>query len=201
MLPDFSPVNEGKMNILEFSKKLTAADLKAATNASIDTMLEIVRPLNDEQVAFLPIDPLADDPHAKPGEEKIGWSVAHLVVHVTASSEEWATYSSILARGLTYPAEPRLRYETEWTTVTTTAQCIQRLEESRRIRLGYLNAWPDHPNLDNQRTMSDNFVAKFGPMNAAACLLFGLKHEMGHFAQFRDAALQAQQAGQAAAAV
>lgn len=198
MLPDFSPVNEGKVNLLEFSKRMTVADLKVATNVSIDTLLEIVRPLNDAQVTFMPNDPEADDPHAKPGEEKIGWSVAHLVVHVTASSEEWATYSSILARGLTYAAEPRLRYETEWKTVTTRAQCIQRLEESRRIRLAYLDTWPDQPNLDNQRIMSDRFIEKFGPMNAAAGFLFGLKHEMGHYAQFREAARQARQAHQAA---
>lgn len=201
MLPDFSPVNDDKMNLLEYSKRLTVADLKAATNASLDAILDIVHPLNDAQVAFLPVDPEADDPYAKPGEEKIGWSVAHLVVHVTASSEEWATYSSILARGLTYAAEPRLRYETEWTKVTTRAQCIQRLEESRRIRLAYLDAWPDHPNLDNQRTMSDRFIEKFGPMNAIAGFLFGLKHEMGHYAQFREAARQAREALQDVASV
>ncbi|MEZ4670321.1 MAG: DinB family protein [Anaerolineae bacterium] len=199
MIPDFSAVNDGKMKLLEFSKNMTVADLRTATNASIDALLAIVRPLNDAQVTFMPIDPEADDPHAKPGEEHIGWSVAHLVVHVTASSEEWATYSSVLARGVNYAAEPRLRYETEWTTVTTHAQCIQRLEESRRIRLAYLDAWPDRPNLDNQRTMSDRFIERNGPMNAPACFLFGLKHEVGHHAQFREAARQAVEATQAVA--
>lgn len=200
MLLDFSPVNTGKMNLLDFSKHLTVNDLRQATNASIDTILEIVRPLNDAQVTFMPHDPDADDPHAKPGEEHIGWSVAHLVVHATASSEEWATYSSILARGLTYAAEPRLRYETEWTAMMTQAECIQRLEESRRMRLAYLDTWPDQPNLDNQRTLSDRFIEKHGPMNAAAGFLFGLKHEMGHHDQFREAARQAREAIQSAAA-
>lgn len=194
MLLDFTPVNEGKKNLHAFSEGMSVDDLKAATNASIDAILEIVKPLNDAQVLFLPNDPEADDPYAKPGEEKIGWSVAHLVVHVTASSEEAATYSSILARGIPYPSEPRLRYETEWKHVTSHAQCIQRLEESRRMRLAYLDAWPDKPNLHVQRGVSERFLEKFGPMNAPAAFLFGLKHEQGHHEQFREAARQAREA-------
>ena len=191
---DFTPVENHEMTMLQFSENFTVEDLRAATNESIDTLLKIVQGLNDTQVAFLPFDPEADDPHAKPGEEKIGWSIAHLVVHVTASSEEWATYSSFLARGIPYPAEPRLRYETEWTTVTTTAQCIQRLEESRRIRLSYLNAWPDQPNLEIKRDLSPRFIERYGQFNAAVCFLFGLKHELGHYAQFREVARQAKAA-------
>ncbi len=73
-------------------------------------------------------------------EGGVGWNVAHLVAHVTASSEEGAAVSSILARGIALEFEPRLRAEVDWTTLTTTAACIQRLEESRRIRQGYLSA-------------------------------------------------------------
>lgn len=191
---DFAPVDNHEMTLLQFSENFTVDDLRVITNESIDTLVKIVQGLNDTQVSFLPTDPDADDPYAKPGEEKIGWSIAHLVVHVTASSEEWATYSSFLARGIPYPAEPRLRYETEWKTVTTTAQCIQRLEESRRIRLGYLAAWPDKPNLEMKRELSSRFIEKFGQFNAPACVLFGLKHEFGHYAQFREVARQAKAA-------
>lgn len=198
---DFAPVENNEMTLLQFSKNFTVEDLRAITNESIDTLLKIVQGLNDTQVTFLPHDPEADDPFAKPGEEKIGWSIAHLVVHVTASSEEWATYSSFLARGIPYPAEPRLRYETEWKSVTTTAQCIQRLEESRRIRLGYLAAWPDQPNLEIKRELSPRFIEKFGQFNAPACFLFGLKHEFGHYAQFREVARQAKAATAASAGV
>jgi len=186
--------------MLQFSEHFTVEDLRVATNESIDTLLKIVRGLNDTQVAFLPVDPEADDPYAKPGEEKIGWSIAHLVVHVTASSEEWATYSSFLARGIPYPAEPRLRHETEWKTVMTTAQCIQRLEESRRIRLGYLAAWPDQPNLEIKRELSPRFIERYGQFNATVCFLFGLKHELGHYAQFREVARQAKAASEIATA-
>lgn len=191
MLPDFSLVDNKELNLLQFATNFSVDDLRSATNESIDTLLNIVKDLSDKEVTFLPVDPEADDPYAKPGEEKIGWSIAHLVVHVTASSEEWATYSGILARGIPYPAEPRIRYETEWTTVKTTAHCIQRLEESRRMRLGYLDVWPDQPNLEVLRVMSPRFVERFGHFNAPACVLFGLKHEMGHYAQFREVVRQA----------
>ncbi len=195
---DFTAVDNHELSLLEFSHQITVDNLRDATNESLDTLLEIVQGLDDAQVAFLPYDPEADDPYAKPGEEKIGWSIAHLVVHVTASSEEWATYSGFLARGLPYPAEPRLRYETEWTTVTTTAQCIQRLEESRRMRLGYLAVWPDTPNLEIKRELSPRFIELFGEFNATVCFLFGLKHELGHYAQFREVARQAKSASQTA---
>jgi hypothetical protein len=197
---DFTPVENHEMTMLQFAENFTVDDLRTATNESIDTLLKIVRALNDAQVAFLPFDPEADDPHAKPGEEKIGWSIAHLVVHVTASSEEWATYSSFLARGIPYPSEPRLRHETEWKTVTTTAQCVQRLEESRRIRLGYLNAWPDMPDLETKRDLSPRFIERNGQFNAPACFLYGLKHELGHYAQFREVARQAKAVSQVSAA-
>ncbi len=200
MILDFAPVIDNQMNMLEFSKHFSVDDLKAATNESIDTLIKIVRGLNDAQVVFLPFDPEADDPHAKPGEEKIGWSIAHLVVHVTASSEEWATYSSFLARGIPYPAEPRLRHETEWKTVTSVAQSVQRLEESRRIRLGYLAAWPDVPDLETKRELSPRFIERNGQFNAAACFLYGLKHELGHYAQFREVARQAKAAFQVSTA-
>ena len=67
----------------------------------IDEMLNLIRDLKDAQVVFV-----ASDPQAEGG---IGWNVAHLIVHVTASSEENAAVSSILARGIDYPFEPRLR--------------------------------------------------------------------------------------------
>lgn len=191
MLIDFSAVDNHEKTMLQFGNDITVATMRAATNESIDTLLKIVSGLTDEQATFLPLDPEADDPHAKPGEEKIGWSIAHLVVHVTSSSEEWATYSGILARGIAYPAEPRLRYETEWTTVKTTAHCIQRLEESRRLRLACLDMWPDQPNREILRELSPRFTERFGQLNAAACFLFGLKHELGHYAQFREVVRQA----------
>lgn len=186
MAIDFKPVEAGEQGLLEYASQFTVDELRQATNDSIDYLLSLVADLQDADITFDPIDELADDPHAKPGEEKIGWGMGHLVAHVTSTSEEWAAYSSILARGVPYPAEPRLRYETPWQDVDTVAKAVQRLEESRRIRLGYLDTWPDAPNLELKRELSPKFTAIFGEMNAPTCLLFGLKHEIGHYAQFRD---------------
>jgi hypothetical protein len=124
----------------------------------------------------------------------VGWNAAHLIAHVTASSEENVAISSILARGIDYPFEPRLRAETDWTTLTTTAGYIQRLEESRRMRQGYLSAWLDQPVLDTHRSLPDGFAAMVGPMNALAAALMGLVHEAGQFAQLREIIAQAQAA-------
>jgi hypothetical protein len=127
-------------------------------------------------------------------EDSIGWNAAHLIAHVTASSEENAAISSILARGIDYPFEPRLRVEVDWTTLTTTAACLQRLEESRRFRQGYLSAWPDQPRLDTHRTLPAGFAERVGPMNAIGAYLLGLIHEAGQFTQLREIIRQAQAA-------
>lgn len=197
----FAPVNSGSMKLLAFAARFSVDNLRAATNASVDAMLDLIAPLSDADVVFEPHDPDAHDPFAVAGEEHIGWNIAHLIAHVTASSEEWAAYSSILARGIVYPAEPRLRYETPWKDITTKDQCVQRLEESRRIRLACLDAWPDAPRLDVLRELSPRFVERFGQMNAPACFLFGLRHEVEHLPQLIEAARQARAASAVAASV
>lgn len=188
-LLDLGKMFEEKKKPLEVAQALTLDDLRAYTNESIDTLLGFLDGLTDADVTFDPVDPLADDPYAVEGEEKIGWSLAHLVVHVTSSSEEGAAFSSLLARGV--PASERPRYETDWKTVTTHAQCVQRLEESRRMRLAYLDTWPDVPFLDVYRQTSDRFKELFGELNAPAAYIFGLAHEVGHYDQFRDVRQQA----------
>ncbi len=180
---DFTAVFAGQRKIADLATDVTLDDLKAATDAQIYEMLNLIRDLKDAQVVFV-----ASDPQAEGG---IGWNVAHLIAHVTASSEENAAVSSILARGIDYPFEPRLRSEVEWTTLTTTAGCVQRLEESRRIRQGYLTAWPDQPRLDTHRALPAGFAERVGPMNAIAAGLLGLSHEVGQFAQLREIVAQA----------
>lgn len=201
MIIDFSPVRNGEVRFDVFAQQFTKEDLRAATNASIDLLLDIIKDADDAQIVFIPHDPLADDPHASPEERHLGWSLAHLIVHVTASAEEGAAVSSILARGIPYPRDPRLRYETHWRTITTKAQAVQRLEESRRIRLAYLDAWPDEPHLDVLREVSDGYRERMGEQNAKAAFLGGLRHESNHYDQFRDVAQQAREANRPAAAV
>ncbi len=200
MTIDFKPVLNGKMLLADYARRFTVNDLAQATNESIDFFLNIVKHMDDEDITFVPVDPEANDPHAAPGEEHIGWGIGHLIAHVTASSEEWAAYSSILARSVPYAADPRLRYETPWREVDTRAKAIQRLEESRRMRLAYLATWPDKPDLDLTRDLSPRFVARHGEMNATACFLFGLKHEVGHHDQFREVARQIAESKQSSAA-
>lgn len=193
---DFTKYNDNEIKLLELADGCTIDDLRASTNEHIDFMLSMIEDATDADLVFIPHDPLADDAHAPEHERNAGWSLAHLVVHVTATAEEAAAMASQLARGIAYPMAPRLRYETDWHTVTTRDQVVQRLNESRRMRLAYLETWPDAPHLDVKRELSENALARFGEMNATANFLLGLSHEAGHFAQFREAARQAFDAAQ-----
>lgn len=183
---NFTEVFSGQRKIGDLATDVTLADLKTTTDAQIDEMVTLLRNLSDAHVVFV-----ASDPKAEGG---VGWNVAHLIAHVTASSEENAAISSILARGINYPFEPRLRYETDWTILTTTSDCLQRLEESRRMRQGYLNAWPDQPHLDTYRTLPPAFAERVGQLNAIGACLLGLVHEAGQFAQLHDIIAQAKAA-------
>ena len=188
---DFSPMRDGETSYLEYAEQenITAADLKQCSDESVDFLLSLTDGLNDADIVFNPEDPEAHDPFAVEGEESIGWTFGHLIAHVTASSEEGAALSSLLARGIA--ASERPRYETPWREIATVAQARQRLEESRRMRNAYLETWPDVPFLDVYRAISERFVAKFGNMNAPAAFLFGLSHEVGHYDQIKDVRQQA----------
>ncbi|MYE28008.1 MAG: DinB family protein [Chloroflexi bacterium] len=195
---DFSPMRDGEVTYLEYAARadISAEDLKTLSDESVDFLLGLLDGLADADIVFDPEDPDADDPFAVEGEEEIGWNFGHLIAHVTASSEEGAALSSLLARGV--PAAERPRYETPWRDIKTVAQVRQRLEESRRMRNAYLETWPDAPLLDVCRVVSERFTAKFGEMNAPAAFLFGLSHEVGHYEQIEEVKRQAQAARAAA---
>jgi len=188
---DFSPMRDGEMSYLEYAARenIGARELKQLSDESIDFLLSLLDGLGDDDIVFDPEDPSADDPFAVEGEEEIGWTMGHLIAHVTASSEEGAALSSLLARGV--PASERPRYETPWRDITTVAQVRQRLEESRRMRNAYLETWPDAPLLNVCRVVSERFSARFGEMNAPAAFLFGLSHEVGHYEQIKEVKRQA----------
>lgn len=188
---DFSPMRDGDVTYLEYAarKNIGAKDLRRLSDESVDFLLGLLDGLADADVVFDPEDPDADDPFAVEGEEEIGWNLGHLIAHVTASSEEGAALSSLLARGV--PASERPRYETPWHDIKTVAQVRQRLVESRRMRNAYLETWPDAPLLDVCRVVSERFTAKFGEMNAPAAFLFGLSHEVGHYDQIEEVKRQA----------
>ncbi|MFQ3534729.1 MAG: DinB family protein [Aggregatilineales bacterium] len=192
MLIDFSPVRQGGVKLLDFSQRFTFHDLRLAVNAYIDATLDLLADCNDAVLTFEPHDPEAHDPFAPTADQRIGWNLAHLVLHVTASLEEGAAFCSILGRGV--PIGGRLRYEPDWRMFTQREQVVGRLEESRRICLAYLDTLPEPPHLDILREMPEQYIAFFGQLNAPANLLLGLLHWDDHMAQMRDAKAQARAA-------
>ncbi|MCY4536657.1 MAG: DinB family protein [Chloroflexi bacterium] len=188
---DFAPMQNGEITYLEYAEReeISAKALRKLSDESIDYLLALLDGLTDADMENTPEDSEADDPYAVDGEERIGWTFGHLIAHVTASTEEAAAFSSLLARGVA--ASERPRYETPWRDMTSIAKVRQRLEESRRMRNAYLETWPDSPFLDVHRVVSERFAARFGNMNAPAAFLFGLSHEVGHYGQIKEVKQQA----------
>lgn len=188
---DFAPMRAGETTYLDYAERegINAAALRKLSDESIDHLLAQLDGLTDADIVNAPEDPEADDPYAVEGEENIGWTFGHLIAHVTASTEEAAAFSSLLARGVA--ASERPRYETPWRDMTSVAKVRQRLEESRRMRNAYLETWPDTPFLDVLRVVSEGFAERFGNMNAPAAFLFGLSHEAGHYDQIEEVRRQA----------
>ncbi len=167
--------------------RLTADDLRQVTNEMIDTQLNLIRACTDADVVFEPSDPGAQDEYAlNPDEATLAWNLGHLIVHVTASSEEAAYLAAELARGVEFTPR-RSRSEIHWTRMTTIAGCRARLEESRRMRLASLDMWPDEPFLENTYLSPRTG----NPVNAAQRYLFGLGHDDDHLAQIEEVVRQA----------
>jgi hypothetical protein len=187
-LLDFSLVKNRTMTFSDMARDLTPTDLRNLTNEMIDTMLSIVADATDEDVVFVPQDPNADDPYGIPEEKDLVWTLGHVAVHTTASSEESAALALTLARGLT--PEGRSRYEVPWRTVQTIAQVRHRFEESRRMRLAMLDAWPDEPHFEVTYSLSP----RFGPFNATTRFLMGLYHDDDHLGQLKEIMRQVREA-------
>jgi DinB superfamily len=165
---------------------LTVDDLRGLTNEMIDTMLELIKDSTDAGVTFEPSDPDAYDSDAVTDEElRMPWTLGHVIVHATASSEEAASIASELARGVQWHG--RSRSEVPWRTVTTIEQCRHRLEESRRMRLASLDTWPDKPYLDNTYEPRPDVP----PINCVRRFLNGLRHDSNHLAQIEEIVRQA----------
>ncbi len=192
---DFTGVREGKQTLADLAAGLTKADLYRLSDEIIDTVLGIIEGTTAADVVFVPQDPAANDTAGKSEEVNLAWTLGHVIVHATASSEEAAALSTVLARGL--EIEGRSRYETDWQTVRSTAQLRQRLEESRRMRRAFLDAWPDEPHLDVVYNPGGG-LAKLGPMNAYGRFLLGLMHEDSHLEQMREIIRQAHEGEPAA---
>jgi len=182
---DFDLVRQGKQTLADLARELSRDDLHKLTDEIIDTVLAIIEDASAADVVFVPEDPAANDAFGAAEEASMPWTLGHVIVHATASSEEAAALSSLLARGI--EVEGRSRYETDWRTVRKVAQVRQRLEESRHMRHAFLDTWPSEAHLEVVYTG----FASFGPMNAIARFLFGLLHEDGHLEQLREIMRQA----------
>lgn len=184
---DFNAVRSKRITVDELCRDLDINDLQRLTNEMLDGMQAMIATVQDEDVVFVPDDPEAEDTFAEdPDEALLAWTLGHVVVHATASAEEAAYLAVELARGVT-PRDGRSRYEVPWRGVTTVAQCRERLEESRRMRLASLEMWPDPPHLDTV------FIAPWNKRsyNAVVRFVFGLMHDDAHLGQIKDIVRQA----------
>ena len=182
---DFGPVRAGELELIELGRGVTPARLAAETRALYGQVRELLAPARDPDVTFVPDDPQAVDTFAAdPSEEHLAWTAGHVVVHLTASAEEAAFLAAELARGV----EPhgRSRWEVPWPSVTTVGACMDRLDESERMILATLAAWPAAPHLDVVFVNSRGSVR-----NAPARFLGGLMHADEHIEQVAEILSQA----------
>jgi len=186
---DFTPVMIQEIPYRDLVANLDVADLRELTNSMIDTMLDLITDCVDANVTFEPLDPDADDTYAiDDSEREISWTLAHVIVHTTATAEGSAATAAELARGVEFHG--RSRSEVPWRSITTIDQCRHRLEESRRMRLASLDMWPDRPYLDNRHTPYD----LVGEIDAIGQFILGLFHDDMHLAQIVEIARQAKTA-------
>jgi hypothetical protein len=186
---DFTPVRQKRVTLSHLAENLTVNELKDLTNEMVDTQLRLIADCVDGDVIFVPEDTSAYDPFAEnPQDITLAWTLGHVIVHVTASSEEAAAIAAELARGVVYHG--RSRFEASWQNVTTIEQCRQRLEESQRMRLASLEMWPDSPNLENTYQSRPEAPS----MNAISRFLYGLMHDddhLKHIAKIKAQAIMA----------
>jgi len=173
---DFTAVNAYAIPMDRFARKWNPnpAELARETEASVAGFLALLADATDADIVAVPDDPAAVDAAADPADRGLAWTIAHNVVHATASAEEYAVVAADLARGVEFHGRPR--YETPWRAITTVAGCRQRLAESRRIRLASLQMWPDAPDLGKGYAP----WRESGWVNAQGIFAWGLAHDENH---------------------
>jgi hypothetical protein len=186
---NYEAVRSKTLTINELAATLTIKELRDLTNTMIDRMLTLLEPGAETDAGFQPVDPAAHDRHAAtPAELALPWTLGHVVAHSTASSEEAAAVAAELARGV--PFHGRSRFEAPWATLTTLADCRQRLEESRRMRLASLEMWPDPPHLE----ILCEVIPGWAQVNALGRFVLGLMHDDSHLEQMAEIMRQAKAA-------
>lgn len=189
---DFAPVRRKEKALQDLAEGMTRDELARLASEMCDIFLELVAEASDSDVTFVPEDPDANDTFAATAEEvNMPWTLGHVIVHWTASSEESAALALALARGV--DVSGRSRYEVPWSEVASVGFLRERIEESRRMQLAMLDAWPDQPHLDNTYSPREGSPA----VNAVSRFLSGLSHADSHRDQVRNILAQAK-ASQAA---
>lgn len=186
---DFTQVREKEISWQQFTESISKEDLVNQTNQQTEKMLEIITGCTDADVTFQPVDPDAHDPYAESeNEDNLAWTLGHVIVHLTASSEESAFLAAELARGVELEAR-RSRFEVPWQEITKIEECRQRLEESRRMLLASLDIWPDDPALENSYQPRKGFS-----VTPIIRFLLGQSHADSHLAQIAEIVRQAKEA-------
>ena len=185
---DFGPLRRKEASLQDLASGLSHDDLGRLTREMCAAQLAAIEDATDDDVVMVPDDPDANDTFAsQPGDVGLSWTLGHVVVHTTASSEESAALALVLARGL--PVEGRSRYEVPWEQARTVAFIRHRIEESLRMRLAMLAAWPDEPDLENFYSPYEGRP----PMNAVGRFIGGLAHDDSHLEQMQKIMSQVRQ--------
>jgi hypothetical protein len=177
---NFTDIASGKLPFAELVGNTRYEDLRPLTTDLFETIQSILVPIADADITFIP-----QDAEATEGEGK-GWTLGHIIVHLTAVLEVAAASAAMLARGV--KVEATLRYETPWENIQIVQQLHDRLAESQRMCNAFLDSWPNTPSLDTTITR----FSFTGPMNAIQTYLFAIIHAQTHFEQLRDTISQAQ---------
>lgn len=178
---DFQAYRDESISFDELIAEVTPDALGELTKQMIDEILDRIRHCTDADVTFRPEDPEAHDPYALDSKEiRMPWTLGHVIVHVTASSEESAALAAEMARGV--ENHGRSRKEVPWREIRTVEACRHRLEESRRMRLASLGMWPEEPHLEVKYTPWDGAPG----VNAIGRFVLGLAHEESHLHQITD---------------
>ena len=182
-LPPLDALFSGRVILADVARGLDRTDLAGLLDEAFNAMDASLAEASDAEVVFIGADPEATD-----SDEGQGWSVAHIIAHVTAGLEESSAAASTLARGVEVVGRPR--YEVPWETLTSAEAVHRRLAESRRICHAFLGTWPDEPHLDNVYTP----FPPLGPVNGPARLLLSLGHARGHLPHLNEVLRQARAA-------
>ena len=171
---DLTPVYAGKIAYSDILRDLHHVDLYRLTDDLFVSLESQLASATDAAVLFIPHDPAASDPVEQ------GWTLGHVVAHLTATLEEAATVAVLLARGVS--VEQRLRFETPWEQLSSLQLVLARLQECRRICRALLDAWPDEPHLDITMTL----IPLIGPMIAIGFYVLGISHGQEHLPQLDE---------------